>query len=479
MNKQKIRTTLQQTAEALAPASKIDLWPALKAKISLSRSRQMEGLKMKKNFSPKWAFKPTYAITLAVIFVVAVFALPQGRAFAQQIWHFFSQGDSNMMPGITPSTRDWVEQTPGVAAETVTPEALPAITEMTFAGDCGASNEAQCSVDQIRAKVDFSVLALPQIPAGMAFVGANGKPGLVTLTYMPYDQRSSLVIQEEAFDPAAAPLAAQVGADAEIKQVKVGDLDGEYVKGSYNGNYDVPVWDSSIDLQTVRWVQGETLITVYLAGAADSMGMEDLINLSASLTEKAVGLAGQPDKVFAAQNNTDSVDFAQLYPLSFNEAETVAGFKLLSPSELPANFSFVGASVDLNTKVVKLLYNYQDASNPDAQFNLIIRELANPNGEDCILCGFVQGSWEMFSQYPEGKLISSDANLETVQVGSSIGQYVQGIGWVSKTDGVWQWDSSAFRKRLRFEQAGLAIEVWMDKEDITQAELIHIAESLQ
>jgi len=434
---------------------------------------------MKKNSSPRWAFKPTYAIALAVIFVVAVFTLPQGRAFAQQIWHFFSQGDSNMMPGITPSPRTWVEQTPGVAAETATPEELPAATEMSFASDCGADNEAHCSVDEIRAKVNFSVFALPQIPVGMAFVGASGKPGLVYLTYMAYDQRSSLVIQQEAFDPAAAPLAAQVGADAEIEQVKVGDLEGEYVKGSYNGNYDVPVWDSSIDLQTVRWVQGNTLITAFLAGAADSMGMQDLVILSATLTKDPVGLAGQPDKVFAAQNNTDSVDFAQLYPLSLKEAEIVAGFKLLSPAELPAGFSFVGASVDLNTRIVALLYNFHDSSNPDAQFSLIIREMANPNGEDCILCGFVQGSWEMFSQYPEGKLISSDANLETVQVGSSIGQYVQGIGWVSKTDGVWQWDSSAFRKRLRFEQAGLAIEVWMDKEDITQAELIHIAESLQ
>ncbi len=258
MNKQKFRTTLQQAAEELAPARKIDLWPALKAKISLSRSQQTEGLKMKKNSSPRWAFKPIYTIALAMIFVVAAFALPQGRAFAQQIWHFFSQGDSNMMSGVTPSPRNWVEQTPGVAAATVTPEALPATTEMTFASDCGADNEARCSVDEIRAKVNFSVFALPEIPDGMAFVGANGKPSLVSLTYMAYDQRSSLVIQQENFDPAAAPLAAQVGADAEIEQVKVGNLDGEYVKGSYNGNYDIPVWDSSIDLQTVRWVQGDT-----------------------------------------------------------------------------------------------------------------------------------------------------------------------------------------------------------------------------
>ena len=76
-------------------------------------------------------------------------------------------------------------------------------------------------------------------------------------------------------------------------------------------------------------------------------------------------------------------------------------------------------------------------------------------------------------------MVSKDAKIETVQIGDFTGTYVEGIGWSSATECCgWTWDPTPFRKRLRFQTNELAIEVWADVYDLSQADFITLVQSL-
>jgi len=483
MNKRDMQTILQDLTEQKAPAARIDLWPAIQSRVQMSPPEALRGITMNTHLhSRAKQWKPAY-ILLAILLIGAVFlAFPQGRALAQEVMHFFTHGKSNIMSGVTVTPVKWVEQTPGVAAASATPqppELTP--TALAFEKDCGSPNTPRCSLDTIRSLASFPVYALGKLPAGMQFSGATGGTDRVFLDYRKPDQTESLSILEQPIAGASSQTGGEVGTDADIQSVQVGAVTAEYVKGSYNGDKNPPVWDNTIDLQMLWWVDHGLLFRVYVMGAGSHLGRDDLAALAATMTDGPVAENGQP----MAQTETPAspeptFDVRSIYPLTLAEAEKKAGVKLLSPSRLPETFTFTGAAYDEKTKVVKILYSYHIPQFPDAQGGLLVNEQLAPKGSDCDLCGFVQGTGKQVDQYPEGKLVSKDAAIETVQIGSTTGLYVEGIGWTSATDCCgWQWDSSPFRKKLRFQTHGLAIEIWMESNETTKADLITIAEGLQ
>ena len=119
---------------------------------------------------------------------------------------------------------------------------------------CGSYGAPQCSIEEIRGMVSFPVFALPNLPEGMHFTGATGGPDRVVLSYNTPDQTGFIDLVEEPFTDPQNQLSWVVGADAEIQQVKIGAVMGEYVKGSYDGSSNPPVWNPNIGLQQMRWV---------------------------------------------------------------------------------------------------------------------------------------------------------------------------------------------------------------------------------
>ena len=131
----------------------------------------------------------------------------------------------------------------------------------------------------------------------------------------------------------------------------------------------------------------------------------------------------------------------------------------------------------METKIVTIGYNYTDPNFTWAANALIIREQLAPEGVDCDLCGFShRDERRALVEAPlllSEKMLPPDATIEMVQIGDRTGQFVQGVEYNGG-----QWYPILYRKRLRFQINGVAIEVWSDNNEMTKEDLIAIAESL-
>jgi hypothetical protein len=479
MSKEQMHSVLHNLTEDKAPASQINLLSAVQFRIQMSPSIQSKGIIMKDQTNLKTRkLRPAFIITAIVLIGAIFFSLPEGRILAQEIMHFFTRGETNVMPGPTATPVKWVEQTPGVAAPTFTPQPTP--VGLVFEPYCGSFTNPYCSIDEIRKMVAFKVFALPDLPYGMYFLGATGGPESILITYGIPGQAGYLDIREETYTGDPDQMDWVLGANADIESVQIGNATGEYVKGSYDGSKNPPVWNPDFDHQMLRWADHGVLFTLFMTGTNPPLDRDDLAALAANLTDGPVGESGEPVAV-RPTSTSEPIDIHSVYPLSPSEAETLSGLKLLLPEKLPEVLSYIGAKYDEETKVVTILYRYVHPDMPELTDGVVINEQLAGENNDCDLCGFKQGNGLQVEDYPIGKLVSNDAVIEFLHLNNGItGQYVQGIGWVSRDDVTgWQWDSTEYRKRLRFQTNDLAVEVWADTFDLTKADLIAIANSLK
>jgi hypothetical protein len=482
MNKKVLRSMLKNLAEQKAPANQVNLWPAIQTRVQMGHSNYSKGTIMEKQTNPlRWQLRAVYLFVAIIVISASFLMFPQGRALGQELLHFFTRGETNVMPGVTVTPVKWVEQTRGVSLPTSTPiPATPTVSLMAFEQECGPINTPHCSVEDIRQRVNFPVYGLAQSPAGMNFAGATGGPGRAVLVYTTPDQSGSLVIFEDPFEGSKHLLAGEVGADAVIQSLAVGSVMAEYVQGNYDGNQNPPVWNNDLDTQMMRWVDHDVLFTFYLLGMKAHLGASDMVALAETLTSGPVSSNALSEAVTKTPTPEPTVDMHAIYPLTLAEAEAKAEHHLLLPGRLPETLSFLGGKYDGKSKIVTIIYTMNLPGFPEAQGGLIVSEQLAPEGIECDLCGFVQGDGTQVAQYPQGKLVSTDANIETVQAGKYSGQYVEGIGWVARDNsGVWQWEPDAFRKRMRLRVGDRAIEVWADMNDLSKADFLAIVASLK
>ncbi len=481
VTKDQMHSVLNNLTEEKAPASQINLLSAVQARIQMSQSNQSKGIIMKdQSKSKSRKLRPAFIVAAIVLIVVVFFSLPEGRTLAQEIMHFFTRGETNVMPGPTATPVKWVEQTPGVAAPTATPIA-PKETPITsdVEAECGTGNDPKCSIDKIRELVDFPVFALTDLPEDIDFAGATGREDFVVLSYRSPETYTEsgwlngfLLIQEEPYTGASNQLSTELGADADIQTVQIGSVMGDYVKGTYDGNQNPPKWNSDANSQTLRWVDHGILFTMYMMGTLPELTRDDLAALAATLTDGPVGESGvQPIKT--PTPTSEPFDIRDVYPLSLIEAEELSGFTLLTPSSLPETLSFVGANYDEKKQIVTIYYKTSGR-----ETGLVIREQLVPKVGVCEVCSFVRGKFVYDS---EEDVVSEDAAIETVQIGNLTGQYLVGIGWVNATNDIsgWKWESEPYRKRVRFQTGGLGVEVWGEGYSWSQEDLISIAASLK
>jgi hypothetical protein len=478
MNKHEIRSILKDLTEQKAPTSQIDLWPAIQSRVQMSQPKKSKGTIMKTHTSQQ-ILKPAFILLVVLLIAALFFVLPQGRALAQQIFHFFNRGENNIMPGVTVTPLKWVEQTPGVPAATLTPQ--PAPIGAAFEATCGPYSAPHCTVESIRKMVSYPVFAFPKLPEGMYFVGATGGPDQVGLFYDTPGQTGNLVLMEKPFSGTGNQLSMEVGADANIQSVQIGSIQAEYVKGSYDGNNDPPVWNSNLDLQQLRWVNQGVLFTLFNSGTKPRLDRDELVALAGRLTDGPIGADGLTIAATATPLPADMVfDPKTLYPLTLEQVKEKAGFMPQAPSFLPETLTFTGANYDEKTKVAWLYYKYNQPNDPETTDALVIRQQLAPGGVDCDLCGFILGDGLQVEQYPIGKLVSKNAAIETVKINGFTGQYLEGIGWTSRDDTTgWQWDSTPYIKRLRFRTNELAIDVTSYTFELGKADVLAIAGNLK
>jgi hypothetical protein len=270
MDRKKIQSVLQEALEQEIPASQIRLWPAVKASFSGGKhSLFQQGEKMHTT-EPRRIPRATLVAILAIFMLAFAFITPQGRAFAQTILRFFTRTESDT----------FYQPVSDLTFEDTTP----------FHEACGISIAPRCSVEQIRSMVEFEIQEVGTIPEGMHFVGSTGGPDFVELKYEYSNRFDGMlgVIVEAVGRP--SPIGTGITAkSANVQQVQVGELPGEYFTGIlFQDEYGNVSWLPDDPTSTLRWEDGGSTYTLVYYSRSIPLAKEDLIAVAESMTTKPV-----------------------------------------------------------------------------------------------------------------------------------------------------------------------------------------------
>ena len=473
MDNKNIQSILQDALEEQFPSSQIQLWAAIEGGLVADKQSLVQRAEKMDRPKRQRLQRTAFAILIMAILLTIALITPQGRAFAQSILQFFVRTESDSLPVPTEPV-NWVEMTPGVVHPTIT--ALPPMA--VFADDCGDFPEPTCSVEQIREKVDFEVKELRNIPEGMYFIGATGGPDNVFVKYEFENNSGGLSIFEERWAGKPAQGTSEVGASAIVEKVQIGDLDGEYFRGSFvmQAGESVTTWDRNFQAETLRWVDSDISYTLqYDFTSQIPLGKEGLVALAESMTIVPVAKLPMPA---TATPETEAWPLGDMYALSIPYAEALAGFKLLLPPHLPEFLSLYGARYHMDTKVVDVYFHLITEWTEPYDNGLFLRQQAISNPDNCAICDMVVGDSTEVDQDHGPMIVGANSNLETLQIGNITGKYVQGV-WSGTDCCGWVWDSDEFLKTLRWEANNRAFELQYLGSELDKADLIAIAESLR
>jgi hypothetical protein len=418
------------------------------------------------------------ASSFIVLFLGAILTLtPQGRAWAQEMLHFFTRAGSDTLPAPTTEPMRWVDQTPGVAAPTVTPvtPVLPA-----FYADCGDFSAPRCSIAQIRSKVDFTVKELGIIPEGLYFTGATGGPDDVWIFYKSQDNSWGLSLNEEPWTGSTEQTSWEVGVSAVVETVQIGDITGEYVKGSFtmkDGDATV-VWDPDLPIQNLHWMDNGVYFEMQIFDPSAQLDKKAFIALAESLTTDSVAAALTPMPMTPTPDAEDDTIYDEYWKLTAAEAGEQAGFVVLEPARLPEIFSLKGAHYDQEHRVVSLSYPDTVMWAQGSQEGFSLSEMLIPADGVCDLCGLVVGDLALADSTYRYTVVGANATIEKVKIGDVAGEYVEGAWYDGDNTGM-KWHNDPVMKVLRWQVDGMAFELAYFGNSITKADLIAIAESIK
>ena len=369
------------------------------------------------NSIPSRRISPVALIVLVVGTLMAVAAItPQGRAFAQSVLQFFTRAESDTFP-LSPSQ---IVTDPGV---TSAPTAEPP--------------SQLISVGEAEVQVGFDAAELPLVPDGFNYLGARVYGHAISIEYEAEGGGGNLIIMQsqEGFLQSDWD---QVPAEA-ITPVQVGGTDAEFAQGTFVvlPNATSATWNSDAPILRLRWIEDGIWFEIAKFGDVESIEYLD----RAGLIELAERLTTDP------------------FPWNLEDVEAQAGFDVLEPEVLPRDMMFLGSSLDPFAKTTFLSFGYSETER-----GILIQQQPVSSPETCDLCA----------------LIGASAEVETVQVRSTIGEYVIGV-WKADDAGNWVWEYEPFLQRLRWQENGMAFEILYmgPPEQMTRDVLVAIAESME
>jgi hypothetical protein len=262
MSEHKIRSILKDVLEKKIPSSRVNLWPAVKANLVAGKHLQTKQGYMMNNIKPRFMPRFALAISLVLALLVLFIATPQGRSFAQDVIELFTRTEEAPIQSEDPQV------VPLVSGETI-PTALPP--------------GPLISVAEAEAQVGFDVAELPSAPAGFDYLGVRLYGNNVSMDYMTEGYGHLIIMQSQGgffqsewdFVPAEA-----------VVPVKIGDLDGELVQGTfvrYPGET-TGTWNPDAAFTHLRWVEHGLWIEMSLYGDAhEYLDLDGMIALAESL----------------------------------------------------------------------------------------------------------------------------------------------------------------------------------------------------
>lgn len=392
-------------------------------------------------------------VGLAIALLSAIVVLtPQGRAWAQEVLHFFTRAASDTKPV----------------------ETLAAGEDWAWTFDLSLAEAEQLT--GINASVPT------WIPETLVYNGVmvdpNRKMILISYNYLGMEGTGLVLLQQAVTDNTNCEICDVVGASADIQTVQVGMVQGEYVIGVWKAIGDTRQWgwDEEPFMQRLRWqVNGMAYELSYMA-PPESMSRDEMVAIAASLSSDPAAKAA-----LMLPRPTDTPGEATLhtlYPLDRFQAQQQARFTILLPTWMPDNFTLEGAACEQQEPpIAHLFYPDAEKSALSGEHGLRLSEQLVANGADCDLCGFLVGDWTAAEAAYEFKVVGEGATIEKVTIGSASGLYVQG-SWQAAGESGKQWVNDPGVSVLRWQSNGIAFQITYFGEELTLEDLIKIVESI-
>ena len=419
MDNKEIKSILQDALEEQIPASQVNLLPAVQARlVARKQSLVQQGENMNKTRNRKLALS---AMTIVALLAV-ILTTPQGRAFAQSVLHLFTRAESDTLP-----LQPW--QIPPSEVVQADATALPPSQLITIISDA-------------ERLAGFDAAELASTPDGFTFLGARLYGNAISLEYEAQGGGGNLIIMQ-SHDGFIQSDWDKVPTEA-IIPVKIGEVDGEFVQGTFvvsTGDTSA-TWHSDAPILRLRWMKDDIWFEMTKFGDVESI---EYLN-QAGLIELAKNMTFTP-----VETNTNP------YPLNMEEAAKLAGYQILVPSqEVLAGYQFNGATYDPKNNMVSLFY-------------------ANAAGEGFMVSEQKLGAPEDI--YPLQGVVGASAPIEEIKVGDFQGEYIEGV-W-NLTDNGPVWLSEPALKTLRWKTDVLFVEIVYGGTEMTKDDLIAFAESMK
>lgn len=365
------------------------------------------------------------AIACAVLLLgLTLLATPQARAFAQSILQFFTRAETNSFPVQAPE--------------------MP-LNESNSSAPTAEPPAPLISLSEAERQAHFDASELPLVPDGFHYLGARVYGSAISLEYEAQGGGGNLIIMQSN-DGFLQSDWDKVPAEAVIP-VKIGDLDAEFAQGTFvvPAGATSAIWNPSVAILRLRWKRDGIWFEMSKFGdveAIEYLDQNGMIELAERLT-------------------TD------ISSLEIKDVESAAKFDILEPTWIPESLSFDGAAFESSEwgerkqDAVRIFYSFGPrlASN-----GIVLTQQPIQSIETCDICD----------------LVGNSAQVDTVQINSTTGEYAVGV-WKANDAGNWIWSNDPWLQRLRWQENDMAFELLYmgPPEEITKADLIAIAESLQ
>jgi hypothetical protein len=479
MDNKYIKSILQNALEDQIPESQINLLPAVQARLA---ERNKPIFQQGENLN-KLRIRKLIFFTIAIIALLAVTLItPQGRAFAQTLFRFFSPAKSESFPlsdeqlntfdDISTLVPTFVLSLEPVSSpennEPIEAAAIPLPTSSTAVDilknctDSSVMLTYNCQIAVAESQAGFDAYEFPIIPGGLSFLNAQSNVTLqiISIHYGVVEGGGYFTLIQGKGDVQNSSTSTwgSVLANA-IEPVKIGQYYGEFVQGQfvvYPGATSA-TWKADAAVVRLRWSDGDRWYSLEKQGDTapiEYMDKQFLIDLAASLVK--------------SPSSDASTSLASGYSLSISEAETSTGFDLLEPYILPEGYEFAYARYDSLEQTVMLFYLPKDQS--EGVGGLYIMETPRHPSNEIISC----------EECPAGA-------EELVQVNGMPAYYLQGSFYTGSSDQplstpIWQADDPNYSLTWATDKLVIKLNYTLTEwypGQITKDDLIKIAESMR
>ncbi len=429
MSEKQVQNMIRTLAEEKAPEETIHLWPRIKVEAFAS------GGKPRRTWRSRLRLAGA-ALGLAVLLAGVLFILsPQGQAWAQEAYQFFTKTESDQVPF------EAFQATQSARSSAATPEDTSVATGDTTATP-GDPLDDMMTFEEVQAVAGFVPYQPSWLPEGFEFAGAlyDDETQVVTLMYERLgNSANTLNLRQEPYHHLTdCDICASVGTSADIKKVSIHGVYGEYVEGVWAGEAGDAVWENPHYIKHMIWRENGMAFQILYNGFPAYILEKDLIAMAESVT-----------------SNRQIIDY-----LTLDEAQALAGFPFYQPTWLPDLFEFEKALYDTENNVVTLMYYFGGNIHNAVGLKL---EPINDSGT-CYLC----------------RLVGTSARVQSVSINGADGEYVEGVWTLEDGAAVWKsYSDYTVMKHLIWQTDEMIFELSYMGNTLTKTDMIAIAESVR